>query len=73
MKPLRVTGLEFRLLFPLLSLLLLAERIQLRQIPLLVAVSYTHLDVYKRQRLLWIFPFEKTEPPHAGGRMEDFK
>ena len=39
MKPLRVTGLEFRLLFPLLSLLLLAERIQLRQIPLLVEIT----------------------------------
>ena len=38
-KQFRVAGLEFLLLFPLHSLLLLAERIQLCQIPLLVEIA----------------------------------
>ncbi|CAN4034111.1 Hydrolase, partial [Dysosmobacter welbionis] len=38
-KQLRIVGLEFLLLFPLYSLLLLAESVQLRQIPLLVEIA----------------------------------
>ena len=47
LKQLRVAGLEFRLLFPLYTLLLLAESVQLGQIPLLIEIA--GLDVYKRQ------------------------
>ena len=32
----------------------------------LVAVSYTHLDVYKRQPLYWLFP---SQPQHASNRL----
>ena len=38
-KQLRVAGLEFLLLFPLHSLLLLAESVQFGQIPLLVEIA----------------------------------